>query len=395
MNADKIKRDFPIFRRKPGGKRLVFLDSASTSQKPRQVIEAVSDFYASHNANVHRSVYRLSEEATDMFEKSRENVSRMLNAGGYHIIFTGGCTEAINLVARGWGARNLGDRHVLSSLMEHHSNIVPWQAIGAGMQFLGVDGDGRLETERISRKVGLVSLTQASNVLGTVNDVRKISKEAHDAGALMMVDGAQSVPHMKVDLKRMGCDFLAFSGHKMLGPTGTGVLAVRKEAAEWMQPLLFGSDMIKEVTPWRTTFAAPPARFETGTPDVAGFVGLSAAIDYLRKVGMEKIERHERGLADYAVGRLDEAEGVTTYGPRSDRGGIVSFNVEGAHSHDIATVMDSEGVAIRSGHHCAQPLMRRFGVGSMARASFYLYNAKDDVDSLVDGLEKARRVLKL
>jgi cysteine desulfurase/selenocysteine lyase len=396
LNPDKVKKDFPIFKRKVNGKPLTYLDSASTSQKPRQVIEAVTDFYETCNSNVHRSVYKTSEEATERFESAREKVRRFFHADGYHVVFTKNCTEAINLVARGWASKNMerGDR-ILSGVMEHHSNIVPWQTLdGISTDFLDILHDGRLKRTEIRPGTKLVSVCHASNVLGTINDVRGMAREAHESGALVMVDGAQSAPHMRVDLKKIGCDFFAFSGHKMMGPTGTGGLLVKEGVAEDMGPLMFGSDMIKEVSLERTTFAGAPARFETGTPDIAGVIGLSAAIGYLEKIGMDNVEKHERSLSDYMVRELGQVDGLRIYGPVQQRSGVFSFNLGDAHPHDVATVLDQEGVAVRSGHHCAQPLMKRLGVSSTVRASTYVYNGQSDIGRLAESLEKARKVLK-
>ncbi|MBI4894683.1 MAG: SufS family cysteine desulfurase [Candidatus Aenigmarchaeota archaeon] len=397
MNAEKIRRDFPIFKRRINGRPLVFLDSASTSQKPVQVLDAMEDFYRNSNSNVHRPVYKISEEATEMYESAREKVARFVGARDHHVIFTNNCTEAINLVARGWAQRNVKrGESIVSSVMEHHSNIVPWQSLkGATLRFADVGDSGLLGDLPMDKKTRLVSLTHVSNVLGTVNDVKKIAKEAHENGALFMMDGAQSVPHMKVDVGKIGCDFLAFSGHKMLGPTGIGALVVRKDVADDMDPLLFGSGMIREVTLKGTTFADAPMKFETGTPNISGAVGLSAAIDYLEKVGMRNIERHGRSLTEIAMRSLGGMDKMKIYGPRKNRSDVLSFSLGDAHSHDVATILDDRGIAVRSGHHCAQPLMRRFGVGSMTRASFYLYNTVDEVRQLAEGLGESARVLKV
>jgi cysteine desulfurase/selenocysteine lyase len=396
VNPEKIKKDFPILGRKIGGRKLIYLDSASTSQKPRQVIEAVSDFYKNRNSNIHRAVYKLSEESTEMYESARDRVARFIGARDHHIIFTKNCTEAINLVAQGWARKNIkrGD-FVLSSVMEHHSNIVPWQRLrDVSLKFLDVDRDGNLIHEKISKNTSLVSITHASNVLGTVNDIRKLAKESHDNGSLFMLDAAQSAPHMKLDIDKLDCDFVVFSGHKMLGPMGIGILAVRKSIAEDMEPLMFGSDMIREVTLRKTTFADAPMKFETGTPNVAGAVGLTAAIDYLEKIGMDKIEKHGKKISDYVASSLAEIEELTIYGCARIKSPVFSFNLKGVHSHDVATILDKEGIAVRSGHHCAQPLMKKFGVGSMVRSSFYIYNTKSDVDALVSGLRNVMGVLK-
>lgn len=399
LDVEKIKNDFPILKREINGRPLVYLDSASTSQKPSQVIEAIKNFYENHNSNVHRSVYTTAAEATEMYEGTREKIRKFLDAGDYEIIFTKNCTEAINIVADGWAMKNLGpgDR-ILSSVMEHHSNIVPWQRVtdyGMSLDFLDVDENGELEVQPLEKGTKLISLTHASNVLGTINNAKEISKMCHDNGALLMLDAAQSVPHMRVSLKDLDCDFAAFSSHKMLGPTGVGVLAVKKNLAEEMGPLILGSDMIKEVTLEKTTFSSPPTKFESGTPNISGVVGLSAAIDYLSGLGMKNVESHEKEISKYALYRLSEVENVKIYGPKQNRSGIVSFNLGDVHSHDLATIMDEGGVAIRSGHHCAQPLMKKFGVSSMARASFYVYNGKEDIDVLIDGIKKSVEVFKL
>lgn len=399
FDANEIRKDFPIFNRKVNGKNLIYLDSASTSQKPSQVIDAIKDFYEQYNSNVHRSVYKISEESTENYEKTREKIKKFINAKDYEIIFTKNCTEAINLVSHGWAEKFLenGDS-VLLSMMEHHSNIVPWQVLegkGIRLKFLDINEQGELVLEKLEGKTRIVSLTHISNVLGTINDVKEISKICHENNSFFLIDGAQSVPHTEIDLEKINCDFIAFSGHKMLGPTGVGILAVKKEIAEEIQPVLFGSDMIREVTMERTILADPPLRFEAGTPNVAGVIGLSAAIDYLSEIGMKDIEKHERELAEYAIQKLSEIEKLKLYGPRKNRSGIISFNLGDAHSHDLATILDDYGIAIRSGHHCAQILMRKLGVTSMARASFYIYNTKEDVDTLVDGIKKAGKVLKI
>lgn len=399
VDVQKIRRDFPILRRKVNGRPLVFLDSASTSQKPRQVIDAVKRFYETSNSNVHRSVYKTSQEASEIYEGTRDKIRGMLDAREYDVIFTRNCTEAINLVAGGWAAKHVQrGESVVSTIMEHHSNIVPWQMLGrrgVSTRFLDIDGDGNLKFGGLGRKDRLVAVTHVSNVLGTVNDVEEITRRAHENGSLVMLDGAQSTPHMRISLSDIGCDFFAFSGHKMLGPTGIGVLVVRKEIARDMDPILFGSDMIKEVTTDGPTFADSPARFETGTPHIAGVAGLSAAIDYLEKVGLDDIERHEESLTDYTIRKMRQLEHVKIIGDPEERSGVVSFNVDGAHPHDVATIVDQYGVALRSGHHCAQPLMNRLGVSSTVRASFYLYNTRREIDVMISSLEKVRKVMGL
>lgn len=399
-----IRRDFPILQQEVNGKPLAFLDSAASSQKPRQVIDCLEDYYRRYNANVHRGVYRLSEEATFAYEQARGKVARFIGAAGpREVIFTRNTTEAINLVAQAWGGANLrpGDR-ILLSVMEHHSNIVPWQLIaqrsGAALDYLSVDGQGRLVLEELDSKLTertkIVALTQQSNVLGTINPIAEIARRAHAVGALLLVDGAQSVPHMPVDVATLGCDFMAFSGHKMCGPTGIGVLWGRRELLESMPPFLGGGSMIKVVELETSSYADVPARFEAGTPAIGEAIALGAAIDYLSDVGMEAIHQHEAELLGYALERLQQVEGLTLIGPTSaeERGTAVAFTLEGVHPHDVAAILDGEGIAVRAGHHCTQPLHRFFDVPATARASFYLYNLPEEVDRLVAGIEKARRM---
>lgn len=397
------KKDFPLLKRKISGKDLVYLDSAATSQKPVQVIEAVKEYYENRNANVARSVHKLGEEATEAYENARKAVAKLINANSEkEIIFVRNATEAINLVAYSYflPIAPSGGK-IISTVMEHHSNIVPWQFInshGMELEFLGIKKDFTLDTENLGRilspETKLVTVTHASNVLGTVNDPKEISGMAHDNGSLVMLDAAQSVPHMQVDVQDTGCDFMAFSGHKMLGPTGTGILYAKEEHLESMEPFMYGGDMIKEVSLEGTTFNGIPWKFEAGTPNIAGAVGLHAAIDYLEKIGLEKIRRHEAELTEHALDEFSRLGGVEIYGPKNadKRGCVISFNVKGVHPHDVASLLDREGVAIRSGHACAQPLMKRLGVGAVARASGYLYNGKSDFDALVEGLKKVKRV---
>ncbi len=402
FDVKKIREDFPILSREVNGKRLVYLDNASTTQKPVQVIGCVSDFYSRYNANVHRGVHTLSVEATEAYEATRKKVCSFINArSASEIVFTRSATEAINVAAFSWGRANLreGDGILLTE-MEHHSNLVPWQALAAEkkleLKFIPVLKGGMLDLSGLDdllAGVKLVCLTQASNVLGTINDVGVVARKAHSAGALVLVDGAQSVPHSLVDVRSLDCDFLAFSGHKMLGPTGVGVFYGRRELLEGMPPFNFGSDMIREVSFERTSFNDLPWKFEAGTPDVAGVVGFGAALDYLSGVGMRVVREHEAGLTEYALQRLSGVGGVALYGPRAvDRVGVVSFNLAGVHAHDVATVLDAEGLAVRSGHHCAMPLMGLLGVPATVRASFYLYNSFGEVDALVAGVEKTKSV---
>ena len=398
--VEEIRRDFPILERKVGESRLVYLDNAATSQKPRQVLDALAEYYEKHNANIHRGVHRLAEEATASYEVARQKVARFLGApdvGG--LIFTRGTTESINLVAHAWGRKVLreGDEVVLTEA-EHHSNLVPWQlaaqATGAKLRFIPILEDGTLDLEAAERLIGsrtkLVGCIHASNVLATINPVEKLARMAHEAGALMLVDGAQSAPHLPVSVEALGCDFFACSGHKMLGPTGVGVLWGRPEILDEMDPFLGGGEMIREVHLDYSTWNALPYKFEAGTMNIAQAVGLGAAVDYLGELGMENVREHERRLGKYAYRRLSELEGVEIYGPMEDRTGLVSFSLPDVHPHDLSQLLDEEGIAIRSGHHCAQPLMRRLGVAATARASFYLYNTEKEVDALVEALVRAR-----
>ncbi len=399
-DVDKVRKDFPILERRIGEKRLVYLDNAATSQKPRPVLEALDEYYEAHNANIHRAVHRLAEEATAAYEASREKVASFLGAPEARgLIFTRGTTEAINLVAYAWGRRSLreGDEVVLTEA-EHHSNIVPWQlaaqATGAKLRFIPIREDGSLDMEEAERLVGpktkMVGCIHASNVLGTINPVEELAELAHSAGALMLVDGAQSAPHMPVDLRALGCDFFACSGHKMLGPTGVGVLWGRPEILEEMDPFLGGGEMIREVHLEYSTWNELPYKFEAGTMNIAQAIGLGAAADYLGALGMENIREHEKRLGEYAYEKIREIEGITVYGPEKNRTGLVSFTLPEVHPHDISQILDEEGIAIRSGHHCAQPLMRRLGVAATARASFYLYNTEGEVDALVGALQRSR-----
>ncbi len=403
-DVDEIRREFPILDRRIGDKRLVYLDNAATSQKPRRVLDALTKYYERHNANIHRGVHRLAEEATAAYEESRAKVARFLGAPGTTgLVFTRGTTESINLVAYAWGRKNLreGDE-VLLTEVEHHSNLVPWQlaaqATGARLRFVPIREDGTLDMEEAGRLIGpktkLVGCIHASNVLATINPVVKLARMAREAGALMLVDGAQSAPHLPVDVEALGCDFFACSGHKMLGPTGVGVLWGRPEILEEMDPFLGGGEMIREVRLDHSTYNDLPYKFEAGTMNIAQAVGLGAAVDYLGELGMENVREHERRLGEYAYGRLSELEGIEIYGPKEERTGLVSFSLPDVHPHDLSQLLDEEGIAIRSGHHCAQPLMRRLGVPATARASFYLYNVEEEVDRLVEALARAREFFR-
>ena len=404
-DIDRIREDFPILSRKVHcDKPLVYLDNAATSQKPRSVIDALSHYYEHYNANIHRGIHALSEQASDEFEDARKRVASFIGSGDPNeVIFVRNTTEALNLVAQAWGRANIrpGDEIVLSE-MEHHSNLVPWQLLaqekGANLKFFRIDDNGEIDPGQIEDLIGervkVVSLTHMSNVLGTINPVELAAKRAHEVGALMVVDGAQSVPHLPVDVAELGCDFLAFSGHKMLGPMGVGVLWGRAELLEAMDPFLGGGSMIREVFLDRSTWNELPWKFEAGTPDVADVIALTAAVDYLESVGMDAIRQHEMEVASYTVRALTDLDGVRIYGPQdpSRRGGVVAFNYLDIHPHDIGTIVDREGVAIRAGHHCCQPLMRRLGVAATCRASFYLYNTESETDVLVDALKQAREL---
>jgi len=399
-----IRREFPILQQEVNGKLIAFLDSAASSQKPRQVIDCLEDYYRRYNANVHRGVYKFSEEATFAYERARGKVARFIGAATpRELVFTRNATEAVNLVARAWGDANLrpGDR-ILLTLMEHHSNIVPWQMlaarVGACLDYLSFDGEGRLALEELDTKLTertrLVAVTHQSNVLGTINPVAYLAEQAHAVGAKLLVDAAQSVPHMPVNVQELGCDFLVFSGHKMCGPTGIGGLWARREILEAMPPFLGGGSMIKVVELDHSTYADVPTRFEAGTPAIAEAIALGEAVDFLNRVGMEAIRRHEVALLGYTLERLAEVTGLTLYGPHSteQRGGVCSFTLEGVHPHDVAAVLDSEGIAVRAGHHCTQPLHRRLDVPATTRASLYIYNTAEEIDRLVAALEKAKRL---
>ena len=406
-DVERVRADFPILFQPVHGKPLIYLDSAASSQKPAAVIDALDAYYRTSNANIHRGVYWLSEQATAAYEGAREKVARFINARDTReCIFVRNTTEALNLVAQSWGRANLGPGDtVVLTVLEHHSNIVPWQLIaaerGATLRWIDIDDQGRLRLDDLDRylatgRVKLVGVTHVANALGTVNSIAEITARAHAAGALVLLDGAQSVPHMPVDVQALDVDFLAFSGHKMLGPMGIGVLWGRRALLEAMPPFLGGGDMIRTVTLEDSTWADLPAKFEAGTPSVADAVGLGAAIDYLGDLGMDAVRAHERELVEYALERLPGVPDLTLYGPEGeDRGGVISFTLADVHPHDIASILDTEGVAVRAGHHCAQPLMHRLGVDATARASFYVYNTTEDVDRLADSLLAVRRIFGL
>ena len=404
-----IRHDFPILDRTVrGGRPLVYLDNASTTQKPNQVVEAITKYYRNHNANTHRAVYALAEEATELYESARDKVAGFINAPERsEIVFVRGTTEAINLVAYAWGRANIGKGDVVvTTEYEHHSNIVPWQLLtqekGASLRYVPINDEGYLMLDKLDDilaegNVKLVAFSLMSNVLGTITDAEYVIERCRRAGVPTLVDGAQAVPHMRVDVKSLGCDFFAFSGHKMLGPTGIGVLWVRKSLLQAMRPFHGGGDMIREVHKHESTWNDLPYKFEAGTPNIADVVGLGAAVDYLKGVGMDNVRRHERDLTAYALDRMAKVPGITLYGPRDPdrRGGVVSFNFADVHPHDVAHIMDEEGIAIRSGHHCAQVLMERMNVAATSRASFYVYNTREEVDALIRALRKVAEMFKL
>jgi cysteine desulfurase/selenocysteine lyase len=402
LDVETLRHDFPILARKVHGRPLIYIDNAATTQKPLVMLEALERFYRRSNANVHRGIHMLAEEATAAYEATRGDVARLLGGVDPHgVVFTRNATEALNLVARSWGQKLAAGDEVLLTEMEHHSNLVPWwqlsQARGVRLRHLPIRDDGELDLARLDEFIGsrtkIVSFTHVSNVLGTINPVAQIAAAAHAVGAVVVVDGAQSVPHMPVDFSALGCDFLAFSAHKMMGPTGVGVLYGKPERLEEMEPLLGGGEMIREVHLDRVTWNDVPHKFEAGTPNIADVVAFAAAIRYLEKLGMEAVRAHERRLTAYALERLGGLGFLILYGPPSPerRGGVVTFNDPLVHPHDLSTILDQYGIAIRAGHHCAQPLMRRLNAVATARASFYVYNSEADVDALAEGLLEARR----
>ena len=407
VNSYELRNDFPIFKKKINGKDLVYLDNASTTQKPYSVINSITDFYSNYNSNIHRAVYQLAEEATDLYEQSRKKIANFINVRPEEIIFTRNTTESINLIAHSWARSNLKKDDVIAiTEIEHHSNIVPWQIlcqeIGTRLEYVGIDESGFLDVEYLielisSRKVKLVSISHMSNVLGTIVPIERIIKTAHQYKIPVIVDGAQSVPHMPVDAKNLDCDFLVFSAHKMLGPTGVGVLYAKKELLEKMKPFMGGGDMIKEVFKFHTNYNEVPYKFEAGTPNIADVVGFGAAVDYLEKIGMENIRKHEIYLTEYALESMQSLRYIIIYGPMDSkfRGGVISFNIADIHPHDLATIMNDHGIAIRSGHHCAQVLMQRLDVPATSRASFYIYNTKEEIDKFVNAIKEAGRIFKI
>ena len=408
-SLEAIRKDFPVLnRRVRDDKKLVYLDNAATTQKPNQVIDAITDYYQNHNSNIHRAVHALAEESTEAFEVTRDKIAKFLNIQNREeIVFVKGTTEAINLIAYAWGRDNVqkGDI-VVTTEYEHHSNIVPWQLLtqetGAELKYINIDDKGELMLEQLDEylatgKVKLVAISHVSNVLGTITDIQKVITKCKNANAKILVDGAQAVPHMKVDIANLGCDFYAFSAHKMLGPTGVGILWARKEILENMKPFHGGGDMIREVHKYETTWNDLPYKFEAGTPNVADVISFAAAIDYLAKIGMDNVRNHEIELTKYALEKMSNVKGLTIYGPKDPQkaSGVISFNFNDVHPHDVATIFDKNGVAISSGHHCAQVLMEKLNVAATNRASFYIYTTKEEVDTLIDSLDQVTKVFKL
>ncbi|EAG0859082.1 cysteine desulfurase [Listeria monocytogenes] len=407
IDIQKIRADFPILAQEINEKPLAYLDNAATSQKPKQVIEALTHYYEFDNANVHRGVHTLAARATDAYESARSKVAKFIHAREVaEIIFTRGTTSAINLVVDSYAEANIeaGDEIVISYL-EHHSNLIPWQQLakrkGAVLKYIELEEDGTISVEQAKKTIGektkIVALAHVSNVLGTITPIKEIAAIAHQFGAVILVDGAQAVPHMEVDVVDLDADFYAFSGHKMMAPTGIGALYGKRELLDAMEPTEFGGEMIDFVELYDSTWKELPWKFEAGTPIIGGAIALGAAIDYLAEVGLENIQAHEQALASYAIEEMSKIEGITIYGPKdaSKRCGLVTFNLEGAHPHDIATILDEDGVAIRAGHHCAQPLMKWLDVSSTARASFYIYNTKEEIDALIDGLKLTKEYFGL
>ena len=402
LDVKNIKNDFPIFKSKE--KNFIYLDSASTSQKPQSVIDSVSSYYDSYSANIHRALYEIGEKATDKYESVREKIRQFMNVPDSHsIIFSSGTTESINLIAYAWGTKNLNnDDHILITEMEHHSNLIPWQLLSsrsnASLDYILLNNDGTLELESLEKKIlsktKIISVSHQSNVFGTINPINKIIDEAKKVGAITVIDGAQAVPHMKVDIENLGCDFYAFSGHKMLGPTGVGVLIGRKTILEKMDPFMGGGEMINTVTMEKSTWNDVPWKFEAGTPNIAQVIGLGAAIDYIEKIGIENIHQHEQALLKYGLEILSQNENIVLYGNPEIRGAVIPFNVKNVHPHDLAKFLDTDGICIRAGHHCTQPIMNRLGINATARASFYIYNTKNDIEKLAESIKKTADIFK-
>ncbi len=399
---NNFKKQFPIFTQTMNDKPLVYLDSAATTQKPQVVIDAVSNFYTEYNSNIHRGVYQLSQKATDAYEGARKTVAEFINAEENEVVFTKGATEAINLVAQTYGRMNIeeGDEILLTE-MEHHANIVPWQMLAASKQaiikYIPLKDDGSLDLAQVdtllTKKTKFVSLVYTSNTLGTINDVKQVIEAAHQIGAPVLIDACQTAAHQAIDVKQLDADFLVFSGHKLYGPTGIGVLYGKSTLLEAMPPYQGGGDMIESVTLEKTTFREAPAKFEAGTPNIAGAIGLGKAIEFIQTIGFESIHTHEQTLLEHATKELQMVDGLTVIGTASEKAAIISFIIKGVHPHDMGTILDQEGVAVRTGHHCTQPIMQRFKIPATTRASFAIYNTKEDVDALVNGIKKAQELL--
>jgi len=394
LNVEKIRRDFPIFKNNPD---LIFLDNASTTQKPQQVIDTLTHYYENYNSNIHRGIYTIAEKATAAYEETRDKVAAFIGTEDRQsIVFTRGTTESINLVASSWGQNLKPGDEVLITEMEHHSNIIPWQLIcektGASLKYIPISEDGTLDLSNtgtyFTEKTKIVCVIHQSNVFGTINPIAEIVKMAHDVGALVLVDGAQSVPHHSVDVSKLGCDFFAFSGHKMMGPTGVGVLYTKPALLEEMNPFMGGGEMIREVSMEKSTWNDIPWKFEAGTPNIAQVIGMGAAIDYINEIGLQSIADYEKELLSYTKEKLQNIPGLSIYGKAKEKGAVISFNIGKIHPHDVAHILDTSGIAIRAGHHCAQPIMKYLKVPATNRASFYLYNTFEEIDSLIEGLTK-------
>ena len=394
LNVEKIRRDFPIFKNNPD---LIFLDNASTTQKPQQVIDTLTHYYENYNSNIHRGIYTIAEKATAAYEETRDKVAAFIGTEDRQsIVFTRGTTESINLVASSWGQNLKPGDEVLITEMEHHSNIIPWQLIcektGASLKYIPISEDGTLDLSNtgtyFTEKTKIVCVIHQSNVFGTINPIAEIVKMAHDVGALVLVDGAQSVPHHSVDVSKLGCDFFAFSGHKMMGPTGVGVLYTKPALLEEMNPFMGGGEMIREVSMEKSTWNDIPWKFEAGTPNIAQVIGMGAAIDYINEIGLQSIADYEKELLSYTKEKLQNIPGLSIYGTSKNKGAVISFNLDNIHPHDVAHILDTSGIAIRAGHHCAQPIMKYLKVPATNRASFYLYNTFEEIDSLIEGLTK-------
>tara|TARA_Y100000310_G_scaffold345268_1_gene463247 strand:+ start:6631 stop:7863 length:1233 start_codon:yes stop_codon:yes gene_type:complete len=402
LNTKKIRKDFPILNRLINNKKLIYLDNAATSQKPNQVLEAMDNFYKNSNANIHRGVHKLAEESTEQYEQAHKKVAESINSSPQEIIFTKNTTESMNLLAYSLIQDLNQDDEIVLTELEHHSNLVPWQQLakqkGIKVKFIEINPDGTLNQDSIQKSITsntkIVCITHISNAIGTINPIKEIIQLAKKHNALSIIDGAQSIPHIKIDIKDLDCDFFSFSSHKMLGPLGIGILYGKKELLEKMKPFLFGGDMIREVTQQDSSFNDLPWKFEAGTPNIAGAIGLTSAIDYINNTGIEKIEEHCNALTNYAMDKLSQIPNLEIYGPK-ERGPIISFNIKGTHPHDIAEILNSEGIAIRAGHHCCMPLMKKLNIPGTARISFYFYNTFEEVDKLILAIHKVKKIFKI